>query len=50
MLSQQESTKENDCMTVETPPLMCEQEFLLAVSMLDHAERMEFLRCMDATH
>lgn len=40
----------NDVVPVVAPSVMSEDEFLIAVSMLSHSERMEFLRCMNATH
>ncbi|GJH22466.1 hypothetical protein CBA19CS22_38010 [Caballeronia novacaledonica] len=40
----------NDGVPAAAPSVMSEDEFLIAVSMLNHSERMEFLRCMNATH
>jgi hypothetical protein len=40
----------NDGAQVVEPSVMSEDEFLIAVSTLNHSERMEFLRCMNATH
>jgi hypothetical protein len=40
----------NDGVPSMPPSVMNEEEFLIAVSMLNHSERMEFLRCMNATH
>jgi hypothetical protein len=40
----------NDVAQVVAPSVMSEEEFLIAVSMLSHSERMEFMRCMNATH
>lgn len=51
MLNQQNSVVTgNEFAPIGEPAVMSEDEFLIAVSMLNHSERMEFLRCMDATH
>jgi hypothetical protein len=51
MFSQQKnSSNGNDLAPIGEPTVMSEQEFLIAVSKLSHDERMEFLRCLNATH
>jgi hypothetical protein len=53
MLSEQSiavPTLANEGGQVVAPSVMSEDEFLIALSMLNHGERMEFLRCMNETH